>query len=245
MPNSTALTKTVAITQSNYLPWRGYFDLIRSVDEFILLDCVQYTRRDWRNRNKIKTASGLAWLTIPVQAKGKYHQAIDETEVMDTSWAQGHIRTITLSYKRAMCFDEVAPWLIAELESAADEALLSRINERLLAAICMRLGIGVPIRRCDEIIDRATLVEMGPSERLAELCRGVGATGYLSGPAAKAYLEVNRFAKLGIDVDWMNYEGYPEYPQVWDSFEPKVSVIDLLLNTGSDASRYLDREAVQ
>ncbi|MDX2231897.1 MAG: WbqC family protein [Leptolyngbyaceae cyanobacterium bins.349] len=86
--------KKVAIVQSNYIPWKGYFDLINSVDEFILYDDMQYTRRDWRNRNQIKTASGLMWLTIPVQVKGKYYQKIRETQISDPTWAQEHWRSI-------------------------------------------------------------------------------------------------------------------------------------------------------
>src|SRR5215217_4697059 len=83
--------KTVAIVQSNYVPWKGYFDLVRSADEFVLYDDVQYTRRDWRNRNRIKTADGTQWLTVPVEVKGKYEQTIRETKVGDRGWAENHL----------------------------------------------------------------------------------------------------------------------------------------------------------
>src|ERR1700730_393932 len=102
---------TVVITQSNYLPWRGYFDLLRSADEVILLDSVQYTRRDWRNRNRIKTSSGPVWLTIPVEVKGRYHQPIDEVRVSDPTWSDRHRRAIDMAYRRAPHYAEVAGWL--------------------------------------------------------------------------------------------------------------------------------------
>ncbi|MBV9509026.1 MAG: WbqC family protein [Caulobacteraceae bacterium] len=235
------MTKTVVITQSNYLPWRGYFDLLRSADEVVLLDSVQYTRRDWRNRNRIKTASGLAWLTVPVEVKGRYHQAINETQVADFGWAESHRRTIDLAYRRAPHHVETMAWLDPLLASVAEQPMLSVINETLLQAICARLGLKVIFRRCQDILDAAAMREMDPTFRLAELASAVGAGRYLSGPAAKAYLDTQVFADRGIEVSWMSYAGYPEYPQQWGPFEPQVSVIDLMFNTGEAAPRFLVR----
>src|SRR5208283_1807000 len=93
--------KSLAAIQSNYIPWKGYFDIINRVDEFMLYDDAQYTRRDWRNRNKIKTPRGLRWLTIPVRVKGKFHQKICETEISDPGWAAGHWQTLRQNYARA------------------------------------------------------------------------------------------------------------------------------------------------
>lgn len=235
--------RTVVITQSNYLPWRGYFDLLRLADEVILLDSVQYTRRDWRNRNKIKTASGTVWLTVPVEAKGLYHQAIDETRVSHTAWVDSHLRAIDLAYRRAPHHRDVFPWLEALLTSTAAEPMLSRINETLLRGICGRLGLTTPIRRCTDLLDRDAMREMSPTERLVKLAVAAGATHYISGPAAKAYLDPAAFAAHGITVEWMSYAGYPDYPQLWGAFEPQVSIVDLLLNTGADAVSYLDHAA--
>lgn len=235
------MSRTVVITQSNYLPWRGYFDLLRSADEVILLDSVQYTRRDWRNRNRIKTPSGSVWITVPVEAKGRYHQAIDETLVSDPSWADTHRRAIDLAYRRAPHHGEVAGWLDALLAGVAAEPSLSRINEALLRALCAHLGVTTPIRRCTDLLDREAMREMDPTERLVRLADAAGATRYLSGPAAKAYLDPAAFAARGIEVAWMSYAGYPDYPQLWGAFEPQVSVVDLLFNVGEDAPRFLDR----
>lgn len=234
------MAKTVVITQSNYLPWRGFFDLLRSADEVVLLDSVQYTRGDWRNRNLIKTPHGTKWLTIAVQRTG-HLRAIDETQVADPDWAERHIRAIEAAYRDAAHYASEAPWLFQHLRSTAGEALLTNINERLLRALCARLAIVVPIRRCREVIGRETLRRMTPSERLIALLKATGATRYLSGPRAQAYLDVERLAREGIEVAWMAYGGYPEYPQLWGKFEPFVSVIDLLLNTGTEAPRHLRR----
>ena len=105
--------KKVAIVQSNYVPWKGYFDLIGMVDEFVLLDEVQFTRRDWRNRNKIKTPQGLTWLTIPVVSKGKYEQKISETRISDPGWCEKHWRTLQQNYRKAAGYEEVADTIYA------------------------------------------------------------------------------------------------------------------------------------
>ena len=231
--------KTVLITQSNYIPWKGYFGLIDSVDELVLLDSVQYTRRDWRNRNIIKTPSGPIWLTIPVNVKGRYHQAIDEVNVSDLAWADKHVRTLQSSYKRAGSYDAVSPWLFESIIAVAKATdKLSAINEYLIRAISSKLGISTPIKRCTEILEREAMLQMDPTERLVEICRALGATRYVSGPAAKDYLDVAKFHAHKIDVVWADYGGYREYPQLWGAFDHSVSIVDLLLNAG-DASREL------
>lgn len=237
-PTIIASGKTVVITQSNYLPWKGYFDLIRSADELILLDSVQYTRRDWRNRNIIKTPNGPLWLTVPVEVKGRYQQAIDETLIADADWARNHIRSIEMAYKRAAAFKTVSPWLFDILEAASKETLLSVVNARLIRSICDHLGIETPFRRCTELIDRDMLLQMEPTERLLALCQAASATTYVSGPAAKSYLDVDRFQSKGIDVLWADYSDYPPYTQLWGDFDHRVSIIDLLLNMGSDAASF-------
>lgn len=237
------MARTVVVTQSNYLPWRGWFDMLRQADALVILDSVQYTRRDWRNRNRIKTSQGLAWLTVPVEAKGKYHQAVDETRIQGRDWAGQHLRAIALAYARAPCHAEVFPWLEATLRAAAEEELLSRMNERLIRAVCARLGLGLAISRDSDHIPRAELPALDPSERLAALTEAVGGRRYLSGPAAQAYLDPAPFARRGIEIAWMDYSGYPPYPQLWGGFEPAVSVVDLMLNTGPEAPRLLGRPA--
>ena len=237
------MAKTVVITQSNYIPWRGYFDLLRSADEVVLLDSVQYTRRDWRNRNLIKTPNGTEWLTIPVEVRGRFEQSIDETRIADVDWAAKHIRAIELAYARAAHFDAVSPWLFDLLRGVAREPLLTNVNEKLLRAFCSYLSITVPIRRDHEVSERGALRRMEPNERLIAILKAVRATRYLTGPSARAYLDVDLFTAEGIEVDWITYDRYPAYSQLWSDFEPHVSIIDLILNVGADAPRYLQRSA--
>jgi hypothetical protein len=235
---SDQLRKTVVIVQSNYLPWRGYFDLLSRADEAILYDSVQYTRRDWRNRNQIKTPQGVTWITVPVQTTGRLTQSIDEARV-DRGWAEKHMRSIELAYRRSPAFESTAAQLFSTLAEVANEPLLTHINERLLRTIMDWLGIGTPMRRCTAVLGRENMRKMEPSERLIALCCAVGAQRYLSAPAARAYLDQERFAQAGIAVEWMSYDGYPTYPQLWGAFVPNVSIVDLLLNTGQKAPRYL------
>lgn len=233
------MAKTIVITQSNYIPWRGYFDLLRSADEVIVFDSVQYTKRDWRNRNVIKTPSGKHWLTIPVEVKGRYEQSIDDARIADPGWLRPHLQSLELNYAKAAAFDETWPWLRGTLVGAAASPWLSEISVTILQAIMARLELDVPMIRCTEVIERQALRDMGPTERLVNLAKARGATRYLSGPAAKNYLDVERFTAEGIEVAWMSYESYPPYPQLWGGFIPDVSIVDLLLNTGGQAPALL------
>jgi hypothetical protein len=226
------MNKTVAIVQSNYIPWRGYFDLINSVDEFILYDDMQYTKRDWRNRNRIKSRDGLIWLTIPVLVKGKYFQKIKDTVVADHEWSKEHWRSIVHNYSRAKYFSEHKA-LFEELYSGSEDKL-SRINYRFITAICRMLGISTAISWS---MDYHLSGEK--TERLVDLCRQAGAANYISGPSAKAYLDEELFRLQGIAVSYMDYSGYPEYRQLYPPFEPAVSIIDLIFNAGPDAIKYM------
>jgi hypothetical protein len=223
----------VAIVQSNYIPWRGYFDLINSVDEFILYDDMQYTIRDWRNRNIIKTANGPLWLTIPVDVKGKYFQKIKDVTVSDPQWARKHWASIAHSYSKARHFS-VSKELFVGLYAAPDERFLSKINHRFISAICQFLGIKTTISWS---MDYA--VEGDKTEKLVNLCKQAGATHYLSGPAAKAYLVEEPFAQEGISMSYMDYSSYLEYRQLYPPFEPQVSILDLIFNEGLDAKNYM------
>jgi hypothetical protein len=225
--------KKIAILQSNYIPWRGYFDLIAAVDEFILYDDMQYTRRDWRNRNQIKTPQGLRWLTVPVRVKGRYQQTIRETELSESDWVETHWKTITLNYRRAPHFSDVAVWLEPIYRSGC-HTHLSPLNRELIEATCRYLGITTTISNSWDYTLRD-----GKTERLAELCMQARATEYISGPAAKNYIEEHFFADRNIKLTWFDYEGFPEYPQLWGKFIHHLSIIDLLFNCGRDAPLYM------
>jgi hypothetical protein len=233
--------KRVAIVQSSYVPWKGYLDLIRRVDEFILLDDAQFTKRDWRSRNRVKTAQGPIWLTVPVQVRGRYHQRIDETLVADPDWARRHWSTIEQAYRRSPGFDEVRDALRAAYARAGDEERLSAVNRTLLDTLCGLLRIDTPLTWSTDYGS-----EGARTDRLVHLCRCSGATTYLSGPAAQAYLDEEAFHAVGVEVEWMRYEGYPEYPQPHGPFEHAVSVIDLLASVGpARAPEYLEQSEVR
>ncbi|HKV08984.1 MAG TPA: WbqC family protein [Thermoanaerobaculia bacterium] len=225
--------KRAAILQSSYIPWKGYFDLIRRVDEFILYDDVSYSKNDWRNRNRIKTRTGPLWLTIPVLATGRFGQRIRDVEIGDRRWAAKHWKSIQTHYARAPFFGEVAPVLRDLYERAEGEASLSCVNETFLKALCGLLEIGTRITRSEDYELRGDR-----TERLVHLCEQVGASEYLSGPAAKSYLDEEKFAAQGLAVRWMDYSGYPEHGQLFcPPFVHEVSVVDLLLNEGIAGSR--------
>ncbi len=226
--------KTIAILQSNYIPWKGYFDLIDRVDEFILYDEMQYTKNDWRNRNQIKTASGPAWLTIPVDTKGKPLQKIEEARVTDHHWCRKHLNALRMNYSRAPFFPEYFPRIEELYRQCEEEEYLTRINERFLRAICEILGITTKISRSTDY----HLIE-GKTERLVRLVQDAGGSVYLSGPAAQSYIREELFKEAGITLTWMDYAGYRPYPQLFGDFIHNVSVLDLLFNTGKDAIRYI------
>jgi hypothetical protein len=225
--------KKTAILQSNYIPWKGYFDMIAAVDEFILYDDMQYTRRDWRNRNQIKTPQGLQWMTVPVLVKGKYFQKIQETEIDGADWALSHWKTLTQNYRRAAYFDEIASWL-EPIYLGESFIYLSQLNRRLIEAVCRYLGIMTVISNSSDYV-----LQEGKTERLVDLCVQAGATEYISGPAAKDYIEEAMFRDKGIGLTWFDYADYPEYPQLWGEFTHGVTILDLLFNTGKDTHRYM------
>lgn len=225
--------KKVAILQSNYIPWKGYFDLIAAVDEFIIYDEMQYTKNDWRNRNKIKTRNGVEWLTIPVRVES-LSQRIDETEVFADNWAVKHIKTLQQNYAKANAFNDTKDFIFGLYEQAGKTKSLSEINFIFINGICRLLDIQTKLTFSTDygLID-------GKTERLVDLCQKAGATNYLSGPSAKDYLEQDLFNDAGIAVEWMAYSGYQEYNQLFPPFEHGVSIFDLIFNEGTNARQYM------
>jgi len=225
--------KRVAILQSNYIPWKGYFDMIAAVDEFILYDDMQYTRRDWRNRNQIKTPQGVQWLTVPVLVAGKYHQLIRDTQIDGAEWALTHWKALVQNYSRAAYFEEISTWL-KPLYLTMHYSHISQLNRSMIEAICNYLNIKTKITNSwdYELVD-------GKTERLADLCRQANAAVYLSGPSARNYVDESVFTNMNIKLSWFDYDGYHEYPQLWGAFTHGVTTLDLLFNCGPDAHKYM------
>lgn len=224
--------KKIAILQSNYIPWKGYFDIINQVDEFILFDDAQYTRNDWRNRNKIKAQSGSQWLTIPVQRD--FGQKIRESKVENGDWAEKHWKSIKNNYAKAAHFSDNSKLFEGLYAECASEPYLSKINHRFITVICTELGIQTKISWSMDYE-----IGEGKTERLVSMCQQAGGSEYLSGPAAKDYLDEGAFAAAGIKLAYIDYGGYPEYPQLFPPFMHEVSILDLIFNAGPDAPKYM------
>jgi len=229
------MTNTVVILQSNYIPWKGYLDLMNAADTFVLFDEVQFTRRNWRNRNKVIVSGAAKWLTIPVDSKGKYDIRVDEVRISDPTWADKHWQTIRHAYGKAPFWAEYGPALQELYTQAEALEMLSEVNRLFLGALAGWFGIETKLAECTEV----PRVSPDPSERLIEICKGFGAADYLSGPAAKTYIETKRFADEGIALHYADYSGYPEYPQNSQEFTHGVSAIDLLMQVGPSARDHL------
>lgn len=221
----------VAILQSSYIPWKGFFDIIHDVDTFVFFDDVQYTTRDWRSRNRVMSNGSPVWLSIPAGSDIK--RLINEVKLADSSWQQKHWTTIRHAYSKSPYFKDHAERLEAVYLGQTWESL-SEFNQHMTRVIADILGIKV------NFVDAAALGAQGAkTERLVDVCRKVGATYYLSGPAAKAYIEPKLFERENIELAYKDYSGYPQYPQASESFEHAVSVLDLLFNTGPATPEYI------
>jgi hypothetical protein len=221
--------KTVGCIQSSYIPWRGYFDIIRRSDVFVFHDDIQYTKQDWRNRNRIKTAGGLAWLTVPVR-KETTHGVIDEVLIDNTrDWGSRHWRQIEANYQRAPHFPLYAAFLEDALSRRWER--LSQLNQYLTAAVCRFLEIETPL-----IDSRGLGLRGRKTDRLVDLCLALDGDRYLSGPSARNYIEPEKFSSAGIALEYMTYR-YAPYPQQFAPFVEGASIVDLLFNCGPDSRR--------
>jgi WbqC-like protein family len=240
----TTPSRRVAIIQSCYIPWRGYFTVIERCQAFVFLDSVQFTRRDWRTRNAIKTSTGRLWLSVPVKQKGNSRASIDAIEIADPDWNRRHLRSIEVAYSRASAYDAVFPALVEMFHAVEAISSLSALNQHLTRAICGLLEIKTPLFRDIDLLPRARLEAMNPTERLVNLTKAADGSEYLSGPSARNYLDEGAFRAAGLTVAWMDYSAcIIPYPQLWNGFEPAVSIVDPLLNLGCDATsaRIADR----
>ncbi|WP_392560003.1 WbqC family protein [Orbus mooreae] len=227
--------KKIAILQSNYIPWKGYFDLIAMVDEFIFYDEMQYTKNDWRNRNKIKVNEGSRWLTIPVYSKGfqNSNQQIKDTIISDNSWNLKHWNIIKQYYKKSQYFGDYK-LLFEDLFLNKEEKYLCEVNYKFIKAINEILGITTKLSLSTDY----QLIS-GKTERLVDLVKQANGTEYISGPAARDYIDADLFAQENITLSWMDYSGYPEYNQLYPPFDHNVTILDLIFNCGPDAANYM------
>ncbi|MFT4926368.1 MAG: hypothetical protein ACI8WB_002466 [Phenylobacterium sp.] len=227
------MMKKAAVLQSNYIPWKGYFDMINSVDVFVLYDIVQYSKNAWINRNQVIIGGQPQWLTIPVR-KISLKQPINQTRVSDSRWASKHWKTISQNYLNCDAFEQYADIIGDLYQEAGRLELISEINYLFITTICRLLGVDTQILMAESF----TLPE-DRQERLIEICRQTDCDIYVSGPAAKCYIEPELFVRNNTGLEWFAYDGYPDYKQKSKVFMPNVSIVDLLLNMGNESSKYI------
>ncbi len=215
----------VVVLQSNYLPWKGYFDLMQEADCFVFYDEVQYTKNDWRNRNRICSKNGLHWLTVPV-SRDAVKLKISEVTLTDARWQEEHFKTLFHSYRPARFFAQIEP-LLVDFYQTRQWTNLSELNHHCTESIARLLGLKTRF-----LHSRDFRLEGARVERLVSLVKQIGATDYLSGPSARDYLAGSEelFAQAGIRLQFKSYAGYPEYPQLHAPFEHAVSILDVLAN---------------
>jgi len=215
----------VAIHQPQYLPWLGYFDKIRRADAFCFLDNVQYKKNDWQNRNRLKTAQGWQWLTVPVHYH--YPQKISEVTINNTAkWKKKHLQALISNYSRAPFFNEISD--IFEQAYSENWENISDLNIFLIKRLGTALGLG------HKTYVKASDFELrdGSTNRLVDICKKLNAGTYLSGQDGVKYMNMDSFERSGIRVVIQDFQ-HPVYPQVFGDFQSHMSVVDLLFNCGA------------
>lgn len=223
----------VTIHQPQFLPWLGYLDKIDQADIFVVLDNVQFKKNEWQNRNRIRTADGWQWLTVPVLHH--FGQRLNRVEINPTAhWHSQHLRAIEMHYAQAPYRERYLPELQAIYEMAWPT--LTEMNLAVLRWMMGAMGITTPVQLASELLlrDNAT-------DRLIDICRAVGAGRYLCGPGAESYMDKPRFLASGVVLE-MQYFHHPTYKQCYDPFISGLSALDLLLCHGPEAGMIL-REA--
>jgi hypothetical protein len=230
------MNNKIIITQSNYIPWKGYFTSMKHATHIVLYDDAQYTRRDWRNRNKIITPSGPTWLSIPIDVKGKYHQKVNEAKVKNNTWPVDHWNKIRQNYRKAPYFNQYSEYFEPIYKDVLPQyEYLTDIN-RLMLEKCINL-LGIEIQILDS---RDFEIRGGKTGKLINICKDLEADEYFTGPAAKNYMEEEMFPNNGITLTYYDLDNFPPYQQLWDGFDPFVSVLDMFFNLGDDTLNYFN-----
>lgn len=225
----------VAITQPSYIPWRGAFHLIQRSDVFVFFDDVQYTRRSWRNRNRIKGPRDVRWLSVPVHSRGLHREGTPIHRIAidwEQDWARSHREKIKQCYLEAPCYRSYEALL--DRLYAGRPALLADFTIETTVALARELGI-----RHTRFLRSSELTVSGEkTERVLAILREVGATHFINGPTARAYTDEALLRRAGLSLEYMRYD-YPPYPQLHEPFTPEVSILDLLFMVGKAAPRYI------
>jgi len=223
----------VAIMQPTYLPWIGYFSLIKNVDTFVFLDSVQFNKRSWQQRNQIKTITGSKWLTVPILSKGKREQLIKDTIINNESnFCKEHIKTIEYNYCKANYFKSESKDLFNILRSHSN--YIADLNIEIISYLSERLKIKTNFIRSRDLDCKGSKADL-----LASICSILNAKEYISPPGSKDYLEVSdAFKDIDTNVNYFEFK-HPIYEQLWGEFLPYMSIVDLLFNCGDNAINYI------
>lgn len=217
----------VSVHQPQYLPWLGYFDKIDKADVFVLLDTVQFKKNEWQNRNRIKTAQGAQWLTVPVMYR--FPQLIREVEINHREkWQHKQRQAMLSSYRKAPFWSMLEPFFEEIFATRWDG--IARLNIHVVKKLTEILGIGTPLFVASEIGG----FPEDPDERLIALTRHFGADRYLAGSGGQGYMNLDKYREQGVEVVFQQYR-HPVYNQLYGDFEPFLSVIDLIFNHGKES----------
>ncbi len=215
-----------AIHQPQYLPWLGYFDKIDQADVFCFLDDVQYKKNEWQNRNRIKTAQGWQWLTVPVHYR--FPQKINQVMIdARAPWRKRHLHAISTNYRKARYFDLYLPFFEGIYNKSWK--YLSDLNINVVEGVCGLLGIKKRV-----VTSSAMKLREDPTDRLVDICLHLGADVYLAGAAGADYMDLRRFEEHGIAVRFQSFS-HPTHPQLFGGYISHLSVVDLLMNCGPNS----------
>lgn len=228
------MPKIIGILQPNYIPWKGVFDLINSVDIFVFYDDVQYTTKDWRNRNKIKTKDGVKWLTVPVNKKGLRYQLISEAKIDNsTNWQSKHYKTLISSYSKSPYIKDYE-YLLEEIYLKKQWNMLSDLNITTTVFLAEALGIKMEWYKSSEFHETGSK----DGEKVIKICQRLGCNHFVNGPASREYMNEDLFSRHNVSLSYIDYH-YSEYPQLHGPFCHQVSVLDLLFNCGPNALDFI------
>ncbi|MGV3278669.1 WbqC family protein [Rickettsiales bacterium LUAb2] len=222
--------KKIAIFQSSYIPWKGTFDIMNKVDIFVFFEDVQFTKKNWRTRNKIKTTGGSKWLTVPVKNDNLLDKKIYEVEIsQEEDWQINHYNAIANSYAKAKFFKEYK-YLLDEIYLQKKWTNLSEFNIFTNKLIAKTLGIKVEFANSKDLA-----ITSSKTDKVVDICKAFNANYLLNGPTAKEYTEEDKLLAAAIEVEYMDYTKYPEYTQLNGEFEHNVTILDVIFNCGPEA----------
>ena len=220
--------------QPNYIPWKGVFDLINRVDVFVFYDDVQYTSKDWRNRNKVKTKDGLKWLTVPVVKKGLRHQLIYDTRIDNSfNWQLKHYKTPISSYAKSPFLKDYE-WLLEDLYLKKKWDFISEFDIYSTILIADTLGLTADWHKSSDLLETGEK----DGEKVLKICQRLGCNHFINGPASREYMNKHLFSKHDVRLSYIDYQ-YPVYPQLHGPFTHQVSILDLLFNCGPKALDFI------